>query len=86
MEGNSGGRKMRVILLGSGSYSGTPKVLCECENCSRARRFPQYRRTRFSMYIPQINVLIDPSPDLYYHMSYVNYPALSEGDFPPDEL
>jgi len=63
---------MRVILLGSGSYSGTPKVLCECENCSRARRFPQYRRTRFSMYIPQINVLIDPSPDLYYHMSYLN--------------
>ncbi|MCA6213320.1 MBL fold metallo-hydrolase [Thermococcus bergensis] len=63
---------MRVILLGSGSYSGTPKALCNCENCTRARKFPQYRRTRFSMYIPKIKALIDPSPDLYYHLRHLN--------------
>ncbi|RKX44329.1 MAG: MBL fold metallo-hydrolase, partial [Thermotogae bacterium] len=63
---------MKVILLGSGSYSGTPKALCNCENCTRARKFPQYQRTRFSMYIPKISALIDPSPDLYYHLRHLN--------------
>ena len=63
---------MKVILLGSGSYSGTPKALCNCENCTRARKFPQYQRTRFSMYIPKISALIDPSPDLYYHLKHLN--------------
>ncbi|NJE26064.1 MBL fold metallo-hydrolase [Thermococcus sp. MV5] len=63
---------MRIILLGSGSYSGTPKLFCSCENCTRARRFPEYKRTRFSMYISKINALIDPSPDLHYHLEHLN--------------
>ncbi|USH00625.1 MBL fold metallo-hydrolase [Thermococcus argininiproducens] len=63
---------MRIILLGSGSYSGTPKLFCSCENCTRARKFPEYKRTRFSMYIPKINALIDPSPDLHYHLEHLN--------------
>lgn len=63
---------MRIIILGSGSYSGTPKPLCSCENCIRARKYPQYKRTRFSLYIPQIGALIDPSPDLHYHLEHLN--------------
>ncbi len=63
---------MRVIILGSGSYSGTPKPLCSCENCVRARKYPQYKRTRFSVFIPEIKALIDPSPDLHYHLEHLN--------------
>lgn len=63
---------MEVIILGSGVYSGIPKPLCNCENCSRARKFPSYRRTRFSIYIPKIRALIDPSPDLHYHLEHIN--------------
>lgn len=63
---------MEVIILSSGVYSGTPKPLCNCENCSKARRFPLYRRTRFSIYIPKLRALIDPSPDLHYHLEHLN--------------
>ncbi|MBE8540408.1 MBL fold metallo-hydrolase [Geoglobus acetivorans] len=63
---------MDIIILGSGVYSGTPKPLCSCENCLRARKFPLYRRTRFSIYIPEIKALIDPSPDLHYHLGRIN--------------
>ncbi|AIF70303.1 ATP-binding protein [Palaeococcus pacificus DY20341] len=66
---------MKIIILGSGIYSGTPKPLCDCENCSRARKYPQYKRTRFSMYIPKIKALIDPSPDLHYHLERLNMPV-----------
>ncbi|AMM53056.1 MBL fold metallo-hydrolase [Pyrococcus kukulkanii] len=61
---------MKVIILGSGSYSGTPKPLCTCENCMRARLNPMYRRTRFSVYVE--GILIDPSPDLHYHLERTN--------------
>ncbi|AFK21819.1 MBL fold metallo-hydrolase [Pyrococcus sp. ST04] len=61
---------MKVIILGSGSYSGTPKPLCTCENCVRARLNPMYRRTRFSVYFE--GILIDPSPDLHYHLERTN--------------
>ncbi|NJE05325.1 MBL fold metallo-hydrolase [Thermococcus sp. M36] len=63
---------MEVIILGSGVYSGTPKPLCNCENCSKARKFPLYRRTRFSIYISKLRALIDPSPDLHYHLEHLN--------------
>lgn len=63
---------MKVIILGSGSYSGTPKPLCTCENCSRARINPALRRTRFSLYI-EGGILVDPpSPDLHYHLERLN--------------
>ncbi|AEC51691.1 hypothetical protein PNA2_0775 [Pyrococcus sp. NA2] len=62
---------MRVMILGSGSYSGTPKPLCNCENCSRARKNPTFRRTRFSVYI-EGGILIDPSPDLHYHLERID--------------
>ncbi len=61
---------MKVVILGSGSYSGTPKPLCTCENCSRARINPALRRTRFSLYFDK--TLIDPSPDLHYHLERLN--------------
>ncbi|AEH24433.1 MBL fold metallo-hydrolase [Pyrococcus yayanosii] len=63
---------MRIILLGSGSYSGTPKPFCGCENCTRARRFPIYRRTRFSLYLGKLKAIVDPSPDLHYHLEHLN--------------
>ncbi|AMQ18722.1 MBL fold metallo-hydrolase [Thermococcus peptonophilus] len=62
---------MKVVVLGSGSYSGTPKPLCTCENCSRARINPALRRTRFSLYIGD-GILVDPSPDLHYHLERLN--------------
>jgi len=62
---------MKVVILGSGSYSGTPKPLCNCENCSRARVNPLLRRTRFSLYI-EGGILVDPSPDLHYHLERLN--------------
>ncbi|WP_456421583.1 MBL fold metallo-hydrolase [Thermococcus sp.] len=61
---------MKVVILGSGSYSGTPKPLCNCENCSRARINPALRRTRFSLFFE--GTLIDPSPDLHYHLEGLN--------------
>ncbi|WP_297498141.1 MBL fold metallo-hydrolase [Thermococcus sp.] len=61
---------MKLVILGSGSYSGTPKPLCNCENCSRARTNPLLRRTRFSLYFER--TLIDPSPDLHYHLGRLN--------------
>ncbi len=61
---------MKVVILGSGSYSGTPKPLCTCENCSRARINPALRRTRFSLYFE--GTLVDPSPDLHYHLERLN--------------
>ncbi len=61
---------MKVVILGSGSYSGTPKPLCNCENCSRARINPTLRRTRFSLYFEK--TLVDPSPDLHYHLERLN--------------
>ncbi len=64
---------MKVVVLGSGSYSGTPKPpLCTCENCSRARINPALRRTRFSLYIGGDGILVDPSPDLHYHLERLN--------------
>ncbi|MDK2870408.1 MAG: hypothetical protein PWP39_1643 [Pyrococcus sp.] len=63
---------MKVVILGSGSYSGTPKPLCNCENCSIARRNPAFRRTRFSLYIEEGKILVDPSPDLHYHLERLN--------------
>jgi len=61
---------MKAVVLGSGSYSGTPKPLCSCENCSRARINPALRRTRFSFYFE--GTLVDPSPDLHYHLERLN--------------
>ena len=61
---------MKAVVLGSGSYSGTPKPLCSCENCSRARINPALRRTRFSFYFE--GILVDPSPDLHYHLERLN--------------
>ena len=61
---------MKLVILGSGSYSGTPKPLCSCENCSRARINPLLRRTRFSLYFEK--TLVDPSPDLHYHLERLN--------------
>lgn len=61
---------MNLVVLGSGSYSGTPKPLCSCENCSRARMNPTLGRTRFSLYFEK--ALVDPSPDLRYHLVGLN--------------
>lgn len=66
---------MQIIILGSGTYSGIPKPLCTCENCSRARKYLQYRRTRFSVCIPKIRALIDPSPDLHHHLERISMPV-----------
>ncbi|HNT26973.1 MAG TPA: MBL fold metallo-hydrolase [bacterium] len=42
---------MRVTLLGTGSSTGTPQLLCDCENCRSTD--PRDRRTRFAILLEQ---------------------------------
>ncbi|MCS4542040.1 MAG: MBL fold metallo-hydrolase [Euryarchaeota archaeon] len=57
---------MKIVFLGTGSTSGTPKIGCNCENCRLAREFGGiYSRSRFSILIDDgKKILVDTSPDL----------------------
>jgi len=50
---------MKVTLLGTGSSTGTPQLLCKCDVCKSEN--PRNRRTRFSILLEtgQRNILID---------------------------
>ncbi len=56
---------MNVIILGSGGCVSTPRPCCSCPVCTEARRkgFP-YARTGCSLFIGDINVLIDTPEDI----------------------
>lgn len=56
---------MNVIILGSGGCVSTPRPCCNCPICTEARLkgFP-YARTGCSLFIEDINVLIDTPEDI----------------------
>ena len=56
---------MNVIILGSGGCVSTPRPCCNCPICTEARQkgFP-YARTGCSLFIEDINVLIDTPEDI----------------------
>ena len=56
---------MKVIILGSGGCVSTPRPCCNCPICTEARLkgFP-YARTGCSLFIEDINVLIDTPEDI----------------------
>ena len=56
---------MKITLLGTGDAIGTPKVGCECPQCSHARQTGQMRlRTSLLLENGSHHILIDSSPDL----------------------
>ncbi|MCM1040072.1 MAG: MBL fold metallo-hydrolase [Roseburia sp.] len=56
---------MKIIILGSGGCVSTPRPCCNCPVCTEARQkgFP-YARTGCSLFIEDINVLIDTPEDI----------------------
>lgn len=56
---------MNLIILGSGGCVSTPRPCCNCPICTEARQkgFP-YARTGCSLFIEDINVLIDTPEDI----------------------
>ena len=56
---------MKVIILDSGGCVSTPRACCNCRVCTEARRkgFP-YARTGCSLFIEDVNILIDTPEDI----------------------
>ncbi len=57
---------MKVTFLGTGTSTGVPELLCNCEVCRS--RDPRDRRSRCSVWIEvgEKHLLIDCGPDFYY--------------------
>lgn len=56
---------MRIILLGTGDATGTPKIGCRCNTCSYAPESRKQRlRTSLLVEVNGHNILVDTSPDL----------------------
>jgi phosphoribosyl 1,2-cyclic phosphate phosphodiesterase len=56
---------MKLTLLGTGDAIGTPKVNCDCTQCSHAKKTGSMRlRTSLLIENEGKNILIDSSPDL----------------------
>ena len=57
---------MKITFLGTGTSTGVPELLCECEVCRS--KDPRDRRSRCSLWIEveDKHILIDCGPDFYY--------------------
>ncbi len=64
---------MKLKIIGSGGCVSTPKPLCQCKVCIEARKkgFP-YARCGCSLYIEDINLLIDTPEDISYALNNAN--------------
>lgn len=62
---------MKVKIMGSGGCVSTPRPCCSCRICTEAREkgFP-YARTGCSLFIEDINVLIDTPEDINYAINH----------------
>lgn len=62
---------MKVKIIGSGGCVSTPRPCCSCRICTEAREkgFP-YARTGCSLFIEDINVLIDTPEDINYAINH----------------
>ena len=58
----------KLILLGTGTSVGVPAIGCGCDTCQSDH--PRNKRTRSSAIfgLPEGNLLVDTSPDLYQQM------------------
>lgn len=61
---------MKIKIIGSGGCVSTPRPCCSCRVCVEAREkgFP-YARTGCSLFIEDINVLIDTPEDINYALN-----------------
>jgi phosphoribosyl 1,2-cyclic phosphate phosphodiesterase len=50
---------MKIIILGSGGFSTTPKPLCKCKICRDARQHDYLKRSGPSIYLHELSTLID---------------------------
>ncbi len=64
---------MQFKIIGSGGCVSTPKPTCQCRVCKEAREkgFP-YARCGCSLYVEDINVLIDTPEDIVYSLNNSN--------------
>lgn len=64
---------MKLKIIGSGGCVSTPRPLCQCKVCIEARKkgFP-YARCGCSLYIEDINLLIDTPEDISYALNNAN--------------
>lgn len=62
---------MNVTILGSGGCVSTPRACCSCRVCAEARQkgFP-YARTGCSLFIEDVNVLIDTPEDINVSLNH----------------
>ncbi|UCF08346.1 MAG: MBL fold metallo-hydrolase [Thermoplasmata archaeon] len=66
---------MMIRVLGSGQDAGIPHTGCYCENCTRARQYPESRRLGPSIALMDREkgfcYLIDASPDFKYQLDMI---------------
>lgn len=55
---------MELIILGSGGTMPTPRPFCQCEVCKKARKNEKYKRNSSSLFIHDINTVIDCGEDI----------------------
>ena len=56
---------MKLTILGSGGAIPIPRPFCQCEICTKARKFgAPYKRNSSSLFIQDINTLIDCGEDI----------------------
>ncbi|TCL60509.1 phosphoribosyl 1,2-cyclic phosphate phosphodiesterase [Kineothrix alysoides] len=61
---------MKLKIIGSGGCVSIPRPLCQCSICTEARKkgFP-YARCGCSLYIEDVNILIDSPEDIAYALN-----------------
>lgn len=64
---------MRFTVLGSGGCFALPKPLCQCNVCIEAReKGTPYSRFGCSIYLEDLNLLIDTPEDINHALNYFN--------------
>jgi len=55
---------MEFVILGSGGAMPTPRPFCQCKICLEARKDPTKRRNSSSLFLKDINLLVDCGEDI----------------------
>lgn len=64
---------MKIKIIGSGGCLSTPRPLCQCKVCKEAReKGHPYSRCGCSLWIEDINVIIDTPEDINYALNQAN--------------
>jgi len=68
---------MKFTVLGSGGCVALPKPLCQCNVCKEAReKGKPYSRYGCSLFIHDINLLIDTPEDIVHSLNYFNMTSI----------